>query len=279
PSRPDAVVLKDFSLVIEAGETVALVGQSGSGKSTIIGLLERFYDLISGEVLVDGVAVKDWNLRALRSQIGLVQQESVTFGVSILENIMMGDDSYDPDAEPKVLAEFEARAIECSKMANSHVFISKLPDGYRTLAGTSVSNTRLSGGQMQRVCIARQPPNRNHTATSALDTESERIVQASLDVLLSKGGGGIQCTTIMIAHRLSTVTAADKIVVLDRGVIVEMGSHSQLMAKVDGLYKAMRQVHTLNPQRETLLKNSLAACFWYKPGTHPENQREPHAHL
>mmetsp|Transcript_3860 Transcript_3860/g.8500 ORF Transcript_3860/g.8500 Transcript_3860/m.8500 type:complete len:1014 (+) Transcript_3860:3-3044(+) len=250
PSRPDAVVLKDFSLVIEAGETVALVGQSGSGKSTIIGLLERFYDLISGEVLVDGVAVKDWNLRALRSQIGLVQQESVTFGVSILENIMMGDDSYDPDAEPKVLAEFEARAIECSKMANSHVFISKLPDGYRTLAGTSVSNTRLSGGQRQRVCIARaimRSPGLLllDEATSALDTESERIVQASLDVLLSKGGGGIQCTTIMIAHRLSTVTAADKIVVLDRGVIVEMGSHSQLMAKVDGLYKAMRQVQDL----------------------------------
>ncbi len=268
PARPDQIILKNFSLEIEAGETIALVGPSGSGKSTIIGLLERFYDLQEGQVYVDGVLAKDWNLRTLRDQIGLVQQDPLLFGVPIIENIAMGIPDYARSAHDtnSMPADIEEQCIGAAKAANAHDFISKLPKKYRTLAGTSVTTSQLSGGQRQRICIARSLVRKPRIllldeATSALDTESERIVQESLDRILFSENSGMamgKCTTIMIAHRLSTVTNADRIVVLDKGSIVEMGSHAQLMAKENGMYRAMRQVTTpcipYSPMRAQLCK-------------------------
>eukprot|EP00960_Hanusia_phi_P009347 270770-Hanusia_phi.AAC.2 len=256
PSRPDQIVLKNFSLTIEPGETVALVGPSGSGKSTIIGLIERFYDLVEGSVTVDGVEVKDWNLTALRDQIGLVQQEPQLFGASVIENIAMGAPEYRQGdvLTRKIEGKLEEDCVQAAKAANAHNFICKLAEGYHTLAGTSVSSVMLSGGQKQRICIARaivKDPKilLLDEATSALDSESERIVQESLDNLVYKDQSH-SCTTIMIAHRLSTVTNCDKIVVLEKGKIVEMGSHSELMAKEDGLYRAMRAIQDLAHQEQ-----------------------------
>lgn len=251
PSRPDQIVLRNFSLTIEPGQTVALVGPSGSGKSTIIGLLERFYELREGKVLVDGIETRDWDLRSLREQIGLVQQDPLLFGIPICDNIAMGLPTHKGMKGGELSAEVMQMVQDASTAANAHGFISKLPKGYRTPAGTSVSSTQLSGGQRQRVCIARSIIRKPRVllldeATSALDTESERIVQASLDSILSEGGAlGRGVTTIMIAHRLSTVTNADKIIVLDRGVIAEQGSHKELMERDKGLYRAMRQVQDL----------------------------------
>jgi len=258
PSRPDQVVLRNFSMTIEPGQTVALVGPSGSGKSTIIGLLERFYELREGQVLIDGVPTRDWDLKCLRDQIGLVQQDPLLFGIPICDNIAMGlPGEKDMTGSGKLSAEVMQLVTDAAKAANAHGFISKLPKGYRTPAGTSVSSTQLSGGQRQRVCIARSIIRKPRLllldeATSALDTESERIVQASLDQILSDGGAlGKGVTTIMIAHRLSTVTNADKIVVLERGAIVEMGTHSELMSNSQGLYHAMRKVQDLAHAEES----------------------------
>eukprot|EP00283_Hemiselmis_rufescens_P008388 CAMPEP_0173430262 /NCGR_PEP_ID=MMETSP1357-20121228/8738_1 /TAXON_ID=77926 /ORGANISM="Hemiselmis rufescens, Strain PCC563" /LENGTH=1416 /DNA_ID=CAMNT_0014394567 /DNA_START=104 /DNA_END=4354 /DNA_ORIENTATION=+ len=253
PSRPDQIVLHDFSLVIEPGQTIALVGSSGSGKSTIIALLERFYELKEGEVKVDGISVRDWHLPSLRNQLGLVQQDPLLFGVPIVENIAMGLPEYaNQGFGATVSAELEARCVEAAKAANAHDFIRRLPNGYKTRAGTSVSSSQLSGGQRQRVCIARSIIRQPRVllldeATSALDTESERIVQASLDRLLGEGGAlGKGVTTIMIAHRLSTVTGADLIVVMDKGRVIERGTHQELMDGKDvGMYKAMYQVQSL----------------------------------
>eukprot|EP00736_Rhodelphis_marinus_P004974 Rmarinus@m.8921 len=220
PSRKDAPPLfEDLSLHVAEGETVALVGSSGCGKSSIVGLLERFYDVDGGEVCLGGVDIRTLNVKYLRSQIGLVGQEPVLFTASVKENILMGR----PGAS-------DEEVVEAAKAANAHKFIMDLPDKYDTV----IKGTQLSGGQKQRVAIARAVI-RNpkilllDEATSALDAESEVLVQEALD-RISK-----DATTIVIAHRLSTVKNADRIVVLQDGKVVEEGTHTALLEK-DGAY-------------------------------------------
>jgi len=225
PARPDHKVCNGYNLVVEAGTTVALCGASGSGKSTAIQLIERFYDPDGGSVLLDGVNLRELNVTWLRQQIGLVSQEPVLFSGTIAENIGMGK----PGATRE---EVEAAA----RLANAHTFISEFPDGYDTDVGEK--GGQLSGGQKQRVAIARAMIKNPAVllldeATSALDTESERVVQEALDSLLSKH----KRTTIVIAHRLSTIRNADKICVVNEGAIVEQGTHDELMQiGADGFY-------------------------------------------
>ncbi|KDO25357.1 hypothetical protein SPRG_09182 [Saprolegnia parasitica CBS 223.65] len=227
PSRPDVRVCAGYSLTIPAGQKIALVGASGSGKSTIVSLLERFYDPLSGTVLLDDHDVKDLNLKWLRSQIGLVGQEPCLFQDSIANNIRHGK----PDA---TLDE----VIAAAKQANAYDFIMGFPDGLHTEVGDR--GAQLSGGQKQRIAIARAIIKNPSIlildeATSALDTESEHIVQESLDRLVASGNR----TTIIIAHRLSTIRNADRIVVLQAGRIAEDGTHDELVERPDGLYKAL----------------------------------------
>jgi ATP-binding cassette, subfamily B, bacterial len=221
PSRPTQAALSHFTLNIQAGETVALVGPSGAGKSTVFQLLLRFYDVTEGEVSVDGVAVKNLGLDALRGLIGIVPQDSVIFSANAMENIRYGRPEA-TDAEVKAAAE----------AAFAHDFITALPEGYLTFLGER--GVRLSGGQRQRISIARamlkNPPLLLlDEATSALDAESERMVQAALETAMKDR------TTLVIAHRLSTVQRADRIVVMDAGQIVETGTHAELAA-AGGLY-------------------------------------------
>uniref|UniRef100_A0A3Q0RYQ1 ATP-binding cassette sub-family B member 5 n=1 Tax=Amphilophus citrinellus TaxID=61819 RepID=A0A3Q0RYQ1_AMPCI len=223
PSRPDVSILQGLNLSVKKGETLALVGSSGCGKSTTIQLLERFYDPIDGRVLLDKSDAKDLNIHWLRSQIGIVSQEPVLFDCTLAENIAYGDNSREVSMD-----EIEAVA----KAANIHNFIDGLPLRYNTQAGDK--GTQLSGGQKQRIAIARAIL-RNpkllllDEATSALDTESERVVQEALDQA-SKGR-----TCIIVAHRLSTIQNADRIAVFQGGVVVEEGTHQQLLAK-KGVY-------------------------------------------
>ncbi|XP_030604928.1 ATP-dependent translocase ABCB1 [Archocentrus centrarchus] len=223
PSRPDVSILQGLNLSVKKGETLALVGSSGCGKSTTIQLLERFYDPIDGRVLLDKSDAKDLNIHWLRSQIGIVSQEPVLFDCTLAENIAYGDNSREVSMD-----EIEAVA----KAANIHNFIDGLPLRYNTQAGDK--GTQLSGGQKQRIAIARAIL-RNpkllllDEATSALDTESERVVQEALDQA-SKGR-----TCIIVAHRLSTIQNADRIAVFQGGVVAEEGTHQQLLAK-KGVY-------------------------------------------
>ncbi|GLE06054.1 hypothetical protein PINS_up015265 [Pythium insidiosum] len=227
PSRPEINVCSNYTLSIEAGETVALVGPSGSGKSTIVSLLERFYDPQAGAVKLDGVNIRDLNVRWLREQIGLVGQEPALFATSILENIRHG----------RPLATDE-EVFAAARMANAYDFIKEFPRGFETEVGER--GTQLSGGQKQRIAIARaiikNPPILLlDEATSALDTESERVVQESLDKLLASS----KRTTIIIAHRLSTIQNAHRIAVHREGRIVEIGSHETLMGIEGGYYRAL----------------------------------------
>ncbi|XP_058730505.1 putative multidrug resistance protein [Vicia villosa] len=220
PSRPDSPVLQEFNLIIPAGKRVGLVGGSGSGKSTIIALLERFYDPVEGEILLDGHKINRLQLKWLRSNLGLVNQEPVLFATSIKENILFGKEG----------ASMES-VITAAKAANAHDFIVKLPDGYETQVGQF--GFQLSGGQKQRIAIARallRDPKvlLLDEATSALDSQSERVVQAAIDQA-SKGR-----TTVIIAHRLSTIRTADTIAVLQAGRVIESGSHNELMEINDG---------------------------------------------
>ena len=217
----DSLVLDDVSFDIQAGKSIALVGASGSGKTTICSLLPRFYDVSEGRITIDGKDVRKLTLQSLREQIGLVQQDVYLFCGSIRENIAYGR----PDASMEEI-------IEAAKKANIHEFIMELPDGYETFVGER--GTRLSGGQKQRISIARvflkNPPILIlDEATSALDNESERFIQQSLEELAKDR------TTITIAHRLSTIRNADEILVVAENGIAERGTHDELLAK-DGIY-------------------------------------------
>ncbi|MDG0823489.1 MAG: ABC transporter ATP-binding protein/permease [Staphylococcus equorum] len=226
----EANILKDINLEINQGETVAFVGMSGGGKSTLINLIPRFYDVTEGEIKIDGTNIKSYLTGSLRRQIGLVQQDNILFSDTIKENILLGK----PDAS-------DEEVINAAKMANAHDFIMELSKGYDTEVGER--GVKLSGGQKQRVSIARiflnNPPIIIlDEATSALDLESESIIQDALSVLSANR------TTLIVAHRLSTITHADKIVVVENGEIVESGSHSALLAK-KGAYEHLYSIQNL----------------------------------
>ena len=221
PSRPRHAALADVELVVQPGETVAIVGPSGAGKSTVFQLLLRFYDASEGVIEVDGVPVREASLEALRQRIGIVPQDSVIFSANAMENIRYGR----PEAS-------DDEVIAAAKAAFAHDFITALPEGYATFLGER--GVRLSGGQKQRIAIARamlkNPPLLLlDEATSALDAESERMVQAALESAMKDR------TTLVIAHRLATVQRADRIVVMEAGRIVESGTHAQL-SDAGGLY-------------------------------------------
>ncbi len=220
----DEYVLKDFSLEVKKGQTVALVGQSGSGKSTIANLLTRFYDVNEGNIEIDSVAIKEMNLQSLRGLMGLVTQDSILFNDTIKANISLGK-----------LDATDDEIIEALKIANAYEFVKELPNGIYTNIGDS--GNKLSGGQKQRLSIARavlkNPPIMIlDEATSALDTESEKFVQVALENMMQNR------TSIVIAHRLSTIQKADKIVVLQKGKIVEQGTHDQLIT-LNGTYNKL----------------------------------------
>lgn len=217
----DQLVVKDFNLTINKGETVALVGQSGSGKSTLANLITRFWDVSSGEILIDGVNIKDITLHSYRALFGLVTQDSILFNDSVANNIALGDDT--PDFE---------QIKNAARIANAEEFIVNLPQQYNESVGEG--GNKLSGGQKQRLSIARavykNPPIMVlDEATSALDTKSEKLVQNALNNMMQNR------TSLVIAHRLSTIQNADKIVVMDDGKIIEQGTHQSLLEK-KGVY-------------------------------------------
>lgn len=215
PSRPDVPILRELNIVVSAGQTVALVGSSGDGKSTCLQLLQRFYDPDAGQVLIDGYDIRHLNLSALRSRLALVSQEPVLFSTSIGENIRYGK----PDAN-------ENDIMAAAQDAGAHDFISRLPQGYNTIVGQK--GCQMSGGQKQRIAIARALIRNPRIlildeATSALDYQSEKYVQRTLDSL-SKGR-----TTIVVSHRISAIRNADRILFIDKGNVLEAGSHNDLI--------------------------------------------------
>ncbi|MFQ5335017.1 MAG: ABC transporter ATP-binding protein, partial [Flavobacteriales bacterium] len=224
PNREDVRVLKDVSFVAEAGSQVAIVGPSGAGKSTIVSLIMRFYDPLSGRITIDGRGAEEYPLSGLRGQMAVVPQEVILFGGSIRENIAYGK----PGASIEEI-------VRAAGQANAAEFISGFPDGYDTVVGER--GMQLSGGQRQRIAIARavlKDPSILilDEATSSLDSESERLVQEALEKLMQGR------TSFVIAHRLSTVRKAGQILVLDRGVVKETGTHESLIA-MDGLYRSL----------------------------------------
>lgn len=224
-------VLKDFSLEIPKGTTVALVGQSGSGKSTIANLLTRFYDVNKGSIEIDGIDIRNISKKSLRGLMGIVSQDSILFNDSVGNNLKLG----------KPLAS-DAELLEAAKISNSYEFIKDLPEGFDTNIGDS--GNKLSGGQKQRLSIARavlkNPPIMIlDEATSALDTESERLVQDALEKMMKNR------TSVVIAHRLSTIQNADKIIVLSKGEIVEQGKHQELLDR-KGIYYSLVEMQSLS---------------------------------
>ncbi|CAN5444714.1 ABC transporter ATP-binding protein [soil metagenome] len=222
-------VLDAINLKIEKGKTIALVGQSGSGKTTLADMLPRFYDTTKGEILIDGIAIKDAKIKDLRALMGIVTQESILFNDTVFNNIAFGIEGVT-----------EAQVMEAAKIANAHEFISKMPDGYQTNIGDRGS--KMSGGQRQRISIARavlkNPPILIlDEATSALDTESERLVQDALSNLMKNR------TSVVIAHRLSTIQHADEIIVMQKGIIIERGTHTQLLA-TNGTYRKLHEMQS-----------------------------------
>lgn len=219
----EALIIEGLSLKVKRGETVALVGMSGGGKSTLVSLLPRFYDVTDGRILLDNLDIRDYQAQSLREKIGMVLQDTFLFSNTVRENILIGK----PDAT-------EEEVIAAAKSANAHDFIMKLPKGYHTKVGER--GVKLSGGQKQRVSIARvflkNPPILVlDEATSALDLESEHLIQEALENLAKER------TTFIVAHRLSTITHANKIVLIEDGKVVESGTHQELMAKQEHYYK------------------------------------------
>ncbi|KTD22934.1 lipid A export permease/ATP-binding protein MsbA [Legionella londiniensis] len=235
--RSGQAVLQDVSFNISAGETVALVGHSGSGKTTIASLIPRFYGLTGGRILLDGVPINELALPALRQQISLVSQQVTLFNDSLANNIAYGQFSVSREA-----------IVAAAKLAHAHEFIQRLPEGYDTHIGEN--GVLLSGGQRQRLAIARAilkdaPILILDEATSALDSESERLIQAALEEVMKNR------TTLVIAHRLSTIKRADKIIVMNQGRIVEQGTHTQLLA-LKGHYAQLYNVQRLGEEEEHL---------------------------
>ncbi|PKU70482.1 ABC transporter B family member 19 [Dendrobium catenatum] len=228
PSRPEIPIFKDLNIRIRAGQSQALVGASGSGKSSVIALIERFYDPTAGKVMIDGKDIRRLNLKSLRLKIGLVQQEPVLFAGTIFDNIAYGKD-----------ITTEEEVIDAARAANVHGFVSELPDGYKTPVGER--GVQLSGGQKQRIAIARAVLKDPAVllldeATSALDAESECVLQEALDRLM-RGR-----TTVLVAHRLSTIRGVDCIGVVQEGRIIEIGSHAELVARPEGAYSRLLQL-------------------------------------
>ncbi|EFJ28109.1 ATP-binding cassette transporter [Selaginella moellendorffii] len=228
PSSMEILVLKNFSIKVDAGQTAALVGRSGTGKSTVIALLERFYEPTAGTILLDGKDMRSIHVHTLRKQMALVNQEPALFAMSIRDNIAYGLDNAT-----------DAEIIEAASVANAHTFISALPEGYETNAGEG--GVLLSGGQKQRIAIARAVMKKPailllDEATSALDGESERTVQQALDKIVH--GSTAKTTIIVVAHRLSTIQHADLIAVMENGGVSEQGKHQELLAK-NGRYFAL----------------------------------------
>ena len=224
-------VLRDFNLKVNKGQTIALVGQSGSGKSTIANLITRFYDVNEGSISIDGINIKDMTKKSLRNLMGLVTQESILFNDTVRNNIALGKD----DASDEEI-------IDALKIANAWEFVKDLPKGLETNIGDS--GNKLSGGQKQRLSIARavlkNPPIMIlDEATSALDTESEKLVQKALENMMKNR------TSIVIAHRLSTIQNADKIVVMQKGEIVEEGKHLELLQK-KGTYQKLVEMQSFD---------------------------------
>ncbi|PPD98097.1 hypothetical protein GOBAR_DD04887 [Gossypium barbadense] len=247
PSRPDTMVFKDLCLNIPAGKTVALVGSSGSGKSTVIALLQRFYDPLGGEILLDGISIDKLQVKWLRSQMGLVSQEPALFATTIKENILFGKEDASMD-----------EVIDAAKASNAHNFISQLPQGYETQVGER--GVQMSGGQKQRIAIARAIIKAPRIllldeATSALDSESEQVVQQAIDQ------AAVGRSSIIIAHRLSTIRNADLIAVVQKGQVIEIGSHDQLMENDIGHYASL--VHLQQIEKEKTLdeaNSNLSTC-------------------
>ncbi|QNU36116.1 ABC transporter ATP-binding protein [Geobacillus sp. 44C] len=230
-NKNEPPVLRDISFSVKAGETIALVGMSGGGKSTLVSLIPRFYDVTKGRILLDGIDIRDIRVRSLRDQIGMVFQDSFLFSDSVKENILLGK----PGAT-------DEEVIAAAKAANAHDFIMNLPDGYDTKVGER--GIKLSGGQKQRIAIARvflkNPPLLIFDeATSALDLESEHYIQEAMERLAKNR------TTFIVAHRLSTITHADRIFLIEDGKIVESGTHDELMAR-KGQYYHLFTIQQLN---------------------------------
>jgi ATP-binding cassette subfamily B (MDR/TAP) protein 1 len=233
---------------VRRGETLAIVGPSGGGKSTIISLIERFYDPNSGTIQFDGIDLRDLNVKFLQDQLGRISQEAMLFNATIGENIRYGN----PNATLKEI-EYAARR------ANAHDFITSFPDGYRTYCGER--GTQVSGGQKQRIAIARAILKPRQIllldeATSALDSESEQVVQAALDELM----GAKSQTAIVVAHRLSTLRCADRIAVIADGKVVEIGTHDELLSKPNGHYKRLSMFQSLDGGDNTKIKSLMAAA-------------------
>ncbi|KAL2240470.1 ABC transporter B family member 15-like [Sesamum indicum] len=259
PSRPESIIFEDFNLKVPAGKTVALVGGSGSGKSTVIALLQRFYDPLGGEILLDGVAIDKLQLKWLRSQMGLVSQEPALFATSIKENILFGKE----DASME-------EVIEAAKASNAHNFITQLPQGYDTQVGER--GVQMSGGQKQRIAIARaiiKAPKilLLDEATSALDSESERVVQEALDK------AAVGRTTIIIAHRLSTIRNADLIAVVQNGQVMSMGSHDELIQDENGLYSSLVRLQQTEKTKEFTTPNSVGPASLTNNDIHNTSSR------
>jgi len=240
--RPNSPILQNFNLEIKPGEVVALCGESGGGKSTIINLLLRFYDPVHGSVSIDGVDVKNLDLKFLRTNVGVVNQEPCLFATTVAKNIAY--------AKPGATME---EIQEAARNANAHDFISRFSDGYDTMCGEH--GMALSVGQKQRIAIARAFIGNPKIllldeATSALDSESEFLVQQALDKLMK------QRTVIIIAHRLSTVKNATKVCVIKRGKIAEMGTHKELIKKKDGMYRNLveKQMLSSNEAKSELVE-------------------------